>query len=305
MRILKKNYKLLIGIIIGSIITGTSVYAATAISSKDISYDNKSSGLTATNVKDAIDEIYDKTFTKEKITAYTYNSSTCITGEEKTCVENTCYKNKTAGSCVQGTIIKYMVNDWTQEYFYVLHDDGATITMQHRKNTIDHVGWSVGNNTNTLGPVTILPQLESATSSWHNVNTLDYTMGTTNFYGNFYTGCYPYNNCNENTYILSQRNYSKARMITMQEVVSTGCTLSGGCPKWMFNYTYGCSSYGCTQVDNGVGGSSSTVNYGYYTMSADYSLSYRAWTVRNLGTVATMNVADTFFGARAVVVITK
>ena len=42
MRILKKNYKLLIGIIIGSILTGTSVYAATVISSKDISYDNTS-----------------------------------------------------------------------------------------------------------------------------------------------------------------------------------------------------------------------------------------------------------------------
>ena len=51
-----KNY--LIGFIISGIIfTGISVYALT-FSSDDVSYDNKTSGLQATNVKAAIDEIY-------------------------------------------------------------------------------------------------------------------------------------------------------------------------------------------------------------------------------------------------------
>ena len=60
--IIKNNYKLVVGIIIGSIITGTGVYAAVASSS--ISYDNKNSGLTSTNVQSAIDELNTKATTK-------------------------------------------------------------------------------------------------------------------------------------------------------------------------------------------------------------------------------------------------
>ncbi len=43
---IERNYKLLIGIVIGGIISAVGVYAATMISSSNISYDNKSSGLT-------------------------------------------------------------------------------------------------------------------------------------------------------------------------------------------------------------------------------------------------------------------
>ena len=39
--------------------------------------------------------------------AYTYNSSSCVTGEEETCVETSCYENSSVGSCPAGTIIKY------------------------------------------------------------------------------------------------------------------------------------------------------------------------------------------------------
>ncbi len=57
----KNNYKLFIGIIIGALISGTSVYAATTIiKSKDVSYDKSSSGGKYDNVQDAIDELYEK-----------------------------------------------------------------------------------------------------------------------------------------------------------------------------------------------------------------------------------------------------
>ena len=58
---LKNNIKLFVGIIIGIIISGTSVYAATILfNSNQVGYDNTSSGMSATNVQDALDELYTK-----------------------------------------------------------------------------------------------------------------------------------------------------------------------------------------------------------------------------------------------------
>ena len=57
----KKNYKILIGLFIGIFISITTVYAVTYIGSgSDLTYDNTSSGLTSTNVQDALDELYKK-----------------------------------------------------------------------------------------------------------------------------------------------------------------------------------------------------------------------------------------------------
>ena len=59
-KFIKNNYKLFIGLIIGGILSGTSVYAANTIYSKNVTYDNSNSGLSATNVQDALDETYTK-----------------------------------------------------------------------------------------------------------------------------------------------------------------------------------------------------------------------------------------------------
>ncbi|MCI8347000.1 MAG: hypothetical protein HFJ12_03510 [Bacilli bacterium] len=57
---LKKNYKLIIVIVIGIIISGVGVYAVTTISSSNVTYDNSRSGLTSTNLNGAIDELCEK-----------------------------------------------------------------------------------------------------------------------------------------------------------------------------------------------------------------------------------------------------
>ncbi len=66
-RIIKKNYKIVAGIIIGVIISAVGAYAATTISSSNISYDNSKSGLTSTNLNGAIDELYEKAKKKAKV----------------------------------------------------------------------------------------------------------------------------------------------------------------------------------------------------------------------------------------------
>lgn len=65
-KILKNNVKVLVGIIIGTMVTGTGVYAATVINASDVSYKNASSEMTSTNVQGAIEELNTKATTKIK-----------------------------------------------------------------------------------------------------------------------------------------------------------------------------------------------------------------------------------------------
>lgn len=56
---LKNNYKIIIGIIIGAVISDCGVYAATVIAASSVTYSDNTS-LGATNVQDAIDKLYAK-----------------------------------------------------------------------------------------------------------------------------------------------------------------------------------------------------------------------------------------------------
>ena len=252
---------------------------------------------------------------KPLIAAYTYVEPTnivkdgntvtsydgCITGEEEQCVETTCYENKTAGSCPTGTIIKYRVNDSEEKYFHVLYDDGETITMQQRENTIVNTAWYSPSVDNRNGPLTILPVLEEATSTWTNVNDMTYQMGVTDFgTGNSYTGCYSpasLSNCVQNSYTLPART-AKARMITIQEMSKFNCSaVVGSCPVWFSNYLKNSTSNGGVVNDD--------TTEGYLTMNV--------YTTDHIDNVWGADISRrihfywtyTTFGARAVVEINK
>ena len=62
LEIFKKNYKFILGIVVGGLIVGSTVYALTGT---DIVYDNSNSNLTSTTVQGAIDEVY--AISKEKL----------------------------------------------------------------------------------------------------------------------------------------------------------------------------------------------------------------------------------------------
>ena len=128
-------------------------------------------------------------------------------------------------------------------------------------------------------------------------------MGTTVFKDNSFTGCAE-SGCTTNTYTLGQRT-AKARMITMQEALSLGCTTSdNSCPNFMNNYLYNSTSYGGTVVDDTTANGAEH-NYGYWTMSANPSDSYFAWSVDYEGSVTNYGTANANSGARAVVVVNK
>jgi len=238
------------------------------------------------------------------VAVYQYDASSCLTGEEETCVElvdmSFLYE--------PGTIIKYKVNDTLEKYFHVISDDGSTITMQQRENTINSISWydgGNGQNDNTKGPLTVLPALENATAGWINVNDQTYTMGVTVFEDNAYTGCQGSPAvCSVNTYVLPER-IAKARMITVQESVQMGCmpNQERSCPIWMYNYLKSNSSYGGTEPG---------INWGYWTMSANssskdgdtVSSTVGAADIISSGMIGAYYVLEEI-GARAVVVIDK
>ena len=326
-KFLKKNIKIVIAFTLGIIVASTFAYAA-AITSNNVSFDNTNSGLEATNVKDAINELYAKSKEKKKITAWKYHktgTNKCINGEEDTCKKTDCYKS--GSTCEMGTVIKYYVNSDLFHYFYVLKDDGSKITMQQRENTIRNIAWHAGSNDNTQGPDTILPMLEVATKTWTNVNVLEYTPGTAPFAN---TGC-TYNSgtsgdykpvCGVTTYSMSARK-ARARMITLEEAGGTGCLEwkdgasdtrilgnsidaynRGSCPDWMHNYLYQSKSYGGSYEDNTTD-ENGTYDYAYWTMSAYSGDSARAWYVSHDGYLGTDYASRTHDGARAVVEISK
>ncbi len=330
---MKERIKVIAAFILGLLLAGTTVYAATIISSINVGYSNENSKLVADNVQEAIDEVYDKSFNKELITAYEYSEEDpkCINGEEKTCVKTDCYKK--GKTCEQGTVIKYYVKENEYHYFYVLHDDGTKIIMQQRENTIRNISWHAGEQDNSKGPDTILPALEQATSTWVNVNVLEYEPGVTTLYENANTGC-TFNSgtsgdykirCETNKYtnsVLGTRK-ARARMITALEAGSTGCLVtksgqtdtrvippsidtsnSGSCPDWMYNYLKNSKNYGGSYNNNTLN-ENEVVENAYWTMSASSSSTTNAFLVLCRGCLTYTSSIATDIGARAVVEITK
>lgn len=322
----KKNILILLAFTIGLTLSGIGVYAATTyITASNVAYNNSTSKLSSTTVQAALDEAYKKADIRSRnniTAAYTYSTATstkCITGEESTCVKTTCHKSTTVGSCPAGTIIQYKVNDTDIVTFHVMFDNGTTMTMQSQRNIVYNTMWisdqdyksantdltSCSSSCNDEGPVTALKALEAATAGWNNVNNQTYTMGTTLFKTNIFTGCSSYNSCTTNSYTMDSRTV-KARMITMQEAVVLGCTqTSKSCPKWLNNYLHNSTSGGGTANDETTD-SNGTYSWGYWTMNANYSRVDDAWSIDQSGNMGYSNgVINTSRSIRAVVTISK
>lgn len=243
------------------------------------------------------------------IRAYNYNDDVaadnyCLTGEETSCVISDCYNNKEVNSCVPGTIFKYKVADNIEKTFYVIEDKGTSITLQQRENTITNFAWYADADDNSHGPTTVLAQLKEETKNWDNVLDQTYTMGTTPFKDNSFTGCSSYDTCSTNAYTLTETN-AKARMITAQEAKALSCTDSEkSCPKWMYNYLYASTNYDGTAEDNMP--TNNRFNIGYWTMSAYTTIPGSAMHITNSGALTGANgLTTSLYGARAVIDIKK
>ncbi len=292
--LVKKSPLLIVGIIIG--ITLNIVYAST-VTSSSVTYSNSSSGISATNVQGAVDELYKLSKSprisklSNVVAAYIYNSTSCKTGNETACVRTTCTKK--GSKCVPGTIVDYKVNDSTIVRFHVISDDGTNLTMQSQKNTIYNIPWRTEGD-NTKGPTTILLALETATIGWTNVQSKTYSIGGPK--NTYVSGCSAYNSCTTLKFTLTRT--ARARMITVLEANNLKCSTTGSnCPAWMYSYLY---NTGDNSTTNG-----STYNEGYWMMQADSNNTTSAWRMNFAGKITNYSVTQTRNGARAVVVVTK
>lgn len=217
----------------------------------------------------------------------------CVTGEEATCKKISLIKGKTYNP---GTIIKYKVNPSDTKYFHILHDDGDTLTLQQRENTVNNVVWNNDSNARCnseygptietqmcVGPLNALSQIEAITSNWTNVNNISYTTGNTMINGAISNVSCNRNTyeCNENLYTIS-RNNVKARLTFIQEITQLGYT-----PKFITNYLTDSSA-------------------GYWSMNAiDNKYSDTAFLVFISGGISSLPPSYSNAGARAVVEINK
>ena len=72
-----KNIKVVIAFILGLVISGVSVYALN-IDARNTYYDNTNSGSSATNMQDAIDDLYERSWNASLIDCGTYSNNANI-----------------------------------------------------------------------------------------------------------------------------------------------------------------------------------------------------------------------------------
>ena len=195
------------------------------------------------------------------------NYTGCLGGSEAGCVDIKSTKTG-ASTYAVGTIIKYEVKDGEERYFNVLHDDGNTLTLQERQNTvsskqfgtIDYYYGAYSTNINTSSGKALY-EIKSATSSWTYVNDQTYSIGdSSSTLG--YSECTASGICNTTSYSLSET--AKSRMVTMQELSQLNCRdTEFSCMKFVYNYLSGAASYDGGWYAEGTGGSFETdTNYG-------------------------------------------
>lgn len=185
--------------------------------------------------------------------------------------------------------------------------------MQSQKNIRNNLEWaydfedasdssSAHTAINTRGPEVALANIQYDTQSWTNVNQKTFTLGTTTLYNNKYTGCTS-TSCTTNKYTMTSKT-TRARLITMQELISLGCSSSNGsCPLWISNYL---STSHSANSDSSSGTAADTsANSSYWTLSADSSNNINAWIVQGSGRLYSTSTSYATQGIRAVVEISK
>ena len=136
-KILKNNIKLLIVFIIGLVIGGSAIYVvATTYYSNNVVYNSANSSLSATNVSDALDELYRKSVgpiitsvvDNEDLTA-TVNITVTVNAVKSVCVNTSA---KTTDDCtwksVSGTSFTTNAVSSAGSYYIHVQDTGGRIT---------------------------------------------------------------------------------------------------------------------------------------------------------------------------------
>ena len=202
----------------------------------------------------------------------------------------------TAGEAVSTTGTKTGCMKW-----YTFNDGGTTsdsvnLILDH--NTTAVVAWN-STGSNVSGPTNVLTQLQTDTSAWAGVQTRSDNYSVSN---------------GTSTYTINYSTY-KARLITAAEIATitsnssfveattpytnwyyfdsnsqtkTVSTTGASSYDWLFDYTNGCTSYGCNIAD--------ASNRGYWTSTAVPAVTGAVWFVDSDSCLRNYNAPGTAFG---------
>ena len=167
--------------------------------------------------------------------------------------------------------------------WYAFNDESesATVNVILDHNTTANVAWnSTGNNSEMKEAA---DTLKTDTSTWENTarlitaNEIAKITGHPTFDASKENQKYFYLDSNNQTQTANASNKSKYA--------------------WLFDYTDGCTSYGCNKADSS--------NPGYLTSTPSKDDSTSAWRVDRLGDLVSLDVADPGYGVRPVITISK
>jgi len=187
--------------------------------------------------------------------------------------------------CEAGTAFAIKVNSEETYKFYVLRDDGNTVTLIMSENLGNTVAWYADATDNSYGPITAINYLDELTADgWSNIPTKTYTYSGIGHNG-------------EARIYTDITRTMRARMLTYQEAIDLNCTSSNdgdnNCPKWMYENLAASSANDSLAV-------------GYWTSTAGDILSEAALFISDYGYPSGSVVTnDTGHGLRPVITVSK
>ena len=215
----------------GLIFTGLGVYAATTYKASDVVY-NASDG-TSMNVNDALNELYNKSGNKRYY--YYYENGTAV------------YYNPVSGiKCKASEAVSTTGTKTGCMKWYTFNDDSEspTVNMILDHNTTSSIEWSSSKKNVTYEESDVKPEVDKliSVSNWKDIPRLISAVEVAKI-----TGKTDFNSLDDTTWYYLDTN------------IQTQISKSKGTSKyaWLFDYTNGCTSYGCNIEDVNT--------YGYWT----------------------------------------
>lgn len=172
--------------------------------------------------------------------------------------------------------------------FYIIDksDEGGHIylTLISAENIDNNTTW--GDSTN-LGPSSAESNLGQIIRFWSNVPSNSYNMDKYMKNQNFYTSCNIDLVCNKNSFEIGSRfSNVKARLLTVQEAKSLGCTNTRRtCPFYLYNNL-------SASVENGGTANSDNVSGGYWLMNAKSDTEDQAMAILSTGNIESKYISN-------------
>jgi hypothetical protein len=174
--------------------------------------------------------------------------------------------------------------------WYAFNDSGSssdTVNLILDHNTTAAVLWN-SNTTdgNIYGPSEVLTQLQTDTSSWAGVptrtdsyslnnGTANYTINYSTYKARLITAAEIATITKNTTFNETSSNWSTWYYLDSNNHTFTKTTPGSSDYDWLFDYTKGCTNYGCNVDDDAIAG--------YWTSTAIFDDAYSVWGVSHYG----------------------